>query len=68
MAAERNLIPLFALLIDAENADVANMMVAACIHASGDVQVDVAEVVQIVRIVEALLNRLCDRKRLRVRE
>ncbi len=68
IAAERDLVPLFAFLIDAENADVADVVMAAGVHASRDVQADVAEIVQIVDIVEALLNRLRDRNRLRVRE
>ena len=33
-AANRNLIPLAAILVDAENADVTNVVVAACINAA----------------------------------
>src|SRR4051812_42849813 len=54
-AAERDLVPLLAVLIDAEDADVTDMMVAARIHAARHLDLDVAEVVKEVEVVEALL-------------
>jgi hypothetical protein len=44
-AAERDLVPLLAVLVDAEDADVAAVVVAAGVDAAADVQVDVADVV-----------------------
>ena len=42
VAADRHLVPLAAVLVDAEHADVADVMVTARVHAAGDVEVDVA--------------------------
>ena len=67
-AAHRNLVPLAAVLVDAENADMADVMVAAGIHAARHVELEIADVVQVVEIVEAPLDRFGDRNRLRVRE
>ena len=52
-AADGDLVPLLAVLIDAENADVADVVMAAGIHAAGHLDLDRAEVVEIVEIVEA---------------
>ena len=52
-AAERDLVPLLAVLVDAEDADVAAVVVAAGIDAAADVQVDVADVVELVEVGEA---------------
>src|SRR6267143_3643805 len=68
VAADLDLVPLLAVLVDAEDADVAHMVVAAGIHAARDVQIELADVVQIVEIVEAALDRLGDRNGLRVRQ
>src|SRR5258706_14346094 len=38
-AADRNLVPLFAVLVDAENADVPGVMMTAGIHATGNIDV-----------------------------
>src|SRR5687768_12892586 len=46
-AAERDLVPLLAALIDAEDADVPDRVVAAAVHASRHLQLDLAEVVQV---------------------
>ena len=54
-AADRNLVPLVAALVDAEDADVADVMVAAGVHAAGHVEVDLADVVQVVEVVESAL-------------
>src|SRR5512138_1130637 len=67
-AAERDLVPLLAALIDAEDADVADGVMAAAVHAAGHLQLDLAEVVQVVEVVEALVDLLCDRDRACVRQ
>ena len=54
VAADRDLVPLLAVLVDAEDADVADVVVAAGVHAAGDVEVELADVVQVVEVVEAL--------------
>src|SRR6266852_4453366 len=63
-----DLVPLLAALVDAEYADVADVMVPAGVHAAGDIEVDLADIVQVVEIVEALLNCLGHRDRLGVGE
>ena len=65
-AAERYLIELLAFLVDAEDADVADVVVAAGVHAAGNVQVDVADVEQVVQIIETTLDGFGDRDRLGV--
>ena len=62
-AAEGDLIPLAAVLIDAKNADIADVVMAASVHAAGDVQADIAQIVQVIEVVETCLNRLGDRDR-----
>src|SRR5689334_6177106 len=66
ISADLDLVPLLAVLIDAEDADVADMVVAAGIHAARDVEVELADLVQVVEVVEALLDGLRHRDRLRV--
>src|SRR5258708_5717263 len=56
-AADRTLVPLRAVLVDAEHADVANVVMAAGVHATGDVEIELTDVVQVIEIVEAALNR-----------
>src|SRR3954468_6971691 len=68
VAADLDLIPLLAVLVDAENADMPDVVVAAGVHAAGDVEIELADVVQIVEIVEAPLDGLRDRDRFRVRQ
>src|SRR5258705_6934160 len=51
-AAKRDLVPLLAVLVDAEDADVADVMVAAGVHATGHVELEIPEVVQVVHVVE----------------
>ena len=60
----RDLVPLFIVLIDAQNANVAHMVVAAGIHTTGDVQIQFADIMQVIQIIEALHDRLRDRNRL----
>src|SRR5579863_9491795 len=55
-AAEGELVPLLAALLDAEDADVADVMVAAAIHAAGDLDLDLAQVVQVVQVIEPRLD------------
>src|SRR5258706_2069665 len=72
VSADLDLVPLLAVLIDAEDADVAHMVMAAGVHAAGDVQVELADVEQVVERVALLLHhaldRFRDRDRLGVRE
>src|SRR3974390_1238066 len=60
-AAEAYLVPLLAVLVDAEDADVADGVMAAGVHATGHLDLDLAEVVEVVEIVEALLDLARDR-------
>src|SRR5262245_729574 len=66
IAADLDLVPLLAVLVDAEDADVADVVVAARVHAAGDVEVELADLVQVVQVVEAFLDRLRYRDRLGV--
>src|SRR5712691_3032788 len=68
VATDLDLVPLLAALVDAEYADVTDVMVAASVHAAGDIEVDLADIVQVVEIVEALLNGFGHRDRLGVGE
>ena len=54
-AAQGHLVELFAFLVDTQNADIADMVMAAGIHAAGDVQVQLADVVDHVQVVETTL-------------
>src|SRR5689334_8126843 len=67
-AAERDLVPLLAVLVDAEDADVADVVMAAGVHAAGHLDLDIAEVVEVVEIVEALLDLPGDAQGAGVRE
>src|SRR5687768_898706 len=49
-AADLHLVPLLAVLIHAEDADVADVMVAARVHAAGDVEVELADLVQVIQV------------------
>src|SRR4051812_33480152 len=68
ISADFNLVPLLAVLIDAQNADVAYMVVAARVHAAGDIEVQLADVMQVIEIVEAPLDGLGHRDRLGIGE
>src|SRR5687768_5263332 len=67
-AADRDLVELRPLLVHPEDADVADVVVPAGVHAARDVQIELADVVDVVEIVEAPLDRFRDRDRFRVRE
>src|ERR1700683_1949449 len=62
-AAETDLVPLLAVLIDTEYADVPDMVMAAGIHAAGHLDLKLAQVVEVVEVIEALLDRLGDIER-----
>src|SRR5688572_11999258 len=64
VAADRDLVPLLAVLVHAEDADVAHVVMAAGIHAARDVEVELADVVYMVEIVETALDGLRHRDRL----
>src|SRR6266853_882595 len=68
VAADLDLVPLLAALVDAENADMADVVVAAGVHTSRNVHIDFTDVMQVVEIVETLLNCLGHRNRLGVRK
>src|SRR3984957_3419882 len=53
-AAERDLIPLLAVLLHAQDADVSHMVMTAGIHAAGHLDFDFPQIVEIVEIVKAL--------------
>ena len=54
--ADLDLVPLLAVLVDAEDADVADMVVAAGVHAARDVDVDLPDVEHVIQVVEAPLD------------
>src|SRR5574344_502209 len=56
VAAQRYLIKLLAFLVHTQNADMANMVMAAGVHAAGNVQVQIANVEQVVQILKTLLD------------
>src|SRR6478672_2204843 len=56
-SADRYLVPLGTALVDAEDADVADVVLAAGVHASRHVEVELADVVQVIEIVEAPRDR-----------
>src|SRR5580692_3791402 len=62
-AADRHLEELLAVLLDAEQADVAHVMVAAGIDAAGNVDVQSSEIVGEIEITEAPGQLLGDRNR-----
>src|SRR6516162_561980 len=67
-ASEADLVPLLPVLVDAEDADVTDVMMATGVHATGHLDLDLAEVVEVVEIIEALLDLARDRDRPRVGE
>src|SRR5580658_4544320 len=68
LAAKRDLIKLLAVLLDAENADMADMVMPAGIDAAGNVDVQPAEVARQVAVAEAARDFLRDRDRTRIGE
>src|SRR5512132_2918880 len=47
-ATDRHLVPLAAVLVDAEDADVADVVMPAGVHAARDVELEVAEIVHVI--------------------
>src|SRR6266571_1656539 len=66
--ADRHLVEFLAVLLDAENADVADMMMAARVDAAGYVDVQAAEAAGDVEIAEAARQVLRHRDRARIGE
>ena len=64
-AAERDLVEFLALLVEAEDADVAHMVVAAGIDAARDVDLELADLVLLLRVRELARDRLRDGDRAR---
>ena len=62
-APDGDLVELFTVLVDAEDSDVSDVVVSAGVDAAGDVDLDLADVVQRVQVVEVLLDRIGDRNR-----
>src|SRR5262245_38254340 len=67
-AAEGDLVELGAMLVDAEDADVADMVVAPGIDAAGDLELQLADVEQLGQIGEMLADLLRHRDRARIGE
>src|SRR5438105_1778248 len=67
-ATEHELVELLALLVDAEDADVADVVMTAGVDATRDLQVQLTEVVLVIDVLEAFHDREPDWDRTRVRE
>src|SRR3989338_3931234 len=65
-AAEGHLIELLTFLVHPEDADMADVVVTAGVHATGDIQVDIADVEQVIQVVKTALNGFGNRDRLGV--
>src|SRR3546814_14120728 len=59
-AAEGDLVEFLALLVDAEDADVAHVMMAAGVDAAGDLDLEVADLVLAFQVAEARGDALGD--------
>src|SRR6185437_8088081 len=68
LAAERDLIELLPLLLDAENADMADMVMAAGIDAAGNIDVQPADIPLQVEIGEPARDLHRHRNRTRIGE
>src|SRR5579884_2784059 len=66
LAAERDLIKLLAVLFDAENANMADVMMAAGVDAAGNVDVQPAEIARAVEVAEPPRDLLRDRDGARI--
>ena len=64
LAAQRHLIPFFAILIDPQHADIADVVMAAGIDTTRDIQRQVTQIVDEIEVIEARLNALRNRNRL----
>src|SRR5689334_11691455 len=63
IAAERDLVKLSAFLVDAENADIAGVVMAAGVDAARHIETERADLLLALRILEALGDLLGDRNR-----
>ena len=60
MPTQGNLIELLPFFVDAEYADVANVVMAAGVHAARNVEIYIAKVMHKVSISELALNGFCN--------
>src|SRR5438445_7878881 len=67
-AADGDLVDLLAVLLDSENADVADMVMAAGVDAAGDVDVQPADQIGKLMVGKAPRQLLRDRDRARIRQ
>src|SRR5688572_4303600 len=67
-AADGHLVEFLPLLVDAQDADMADMVMTAGIDAAGDVEPQLADVVQLARVAEMARQALRHRDRARVGE
>src|SRR5690606_25834640 len=65
-AAELDLVELLAFLVHPQNPDIAHVVVAAGVHAAGNIEGQVPQVVQVIEVVETALDILGHRNRLGV--
>src|SRR5665647_18321 len=61
LAADADLIPLRTVFIHAQNADMTDTVMAATIHAARDIDFDLADIMQIIKVVKLLLDGLGNR-------
>src|SRR5574343_524763 len=59
-AAQRDLVELGIVLVYTEHADVADFVVSAGVHAARDVEIDLADVEQVIEVVETGLDGIGD--------
>src|SRR6516225_7903685 len=67
-SADRDLVELLAILFDAENADMADVMMTAGVDAAGDVDMEAADQIGGIVIGKAPRQLLCNRDRARIGE
>src|SRR6516162_5276908 len=67
-AAQQDLVELDAFLVDAEDADMAGVVMAAGIDAAGDLDLELTQIVLALEVGETLLDRHGDRDRPRIGE
>ena len=62
------MVEFLALLVDAQNADMTDMMMAAGVNAARDIEAQFADIAQALRVAEAARQSLRDRDRSRIGE
>src|SRR5690606_37388974 len=65
-ATEGDLVELAAFLVDAEDADMTDMVVTTGVHAAGDIDIQLAEIVHVIHVIKVTLDRFGNRDRLGV--